>query len=184
MRIVLPLAALVLGAVVVVYAGLLDRAERGPGVVVSETLGTDRRMVSPRLSGQDARGRPYFVTAQSATQVPGNDTQVTMTDIEADLLLEDGREWIALFATSGRVDSQSEELLLSGEISIYSDSGYEFHATEVQVTSAGDELKSSKPVSGHGPLGALTANSMTAREAGDFIRFDGNVRVIIFATAG
>ena len=180
MRILLPIAAIALGALVLAYAGLFDFEQQGPGFVVSDELGTDLRMISPRLTGTDEEGRPYLVTARAATQVDADSSLIDMDGIQADLLVEDGQGWISLKAQRGKMNTDDKQLALAGKIDIYSDSGYEFHTTKADIDLADGSMVAPVPVTAHGPAGSISADRMTAKDRGQVVTFTGNARVVVF----
>ena len=181
MKIVLPAAALALALIVSAYLGLFGGGRSiTPGISDGSTIDTDLRMVSPRLTGQDSAGRPYVITATAATQHPDNQQDVDFNDVEADVVLDDDGHWAFLRARGGTLYGEEEKLTLKGDIDIYTDQGYQFHGQSAAVDIAANSLVSEEPVNGHGPAGTLRANSMSAEAGGERMRFDGDVRVVIY----
>lgn len=181
MKIVLPVGAAILLVTVFVSSGTFNVRDRL--AITFQEIGPqndDLRMVSPRISGVDRRGRPYVVTADTATQTVDNPNRIAMENIEADMMLDDGGNWISLTARSGILLSEAEHLTLEENIDVFAASGYEFHAETAEIDMKQGTLVSRSPVRGQGPIGTLEANGMEASDKGETIRFTGGVRVVTY----
>lgn len=180
MKVALPVGAFLLLAVILFYSGVfsggndLDTAFRE-----IDTRPTDLRMVSPRVAGVTGDGSPYVVTADNATQDPSEPNFVTFDNIQADVKTKDEAEWLSLTASQGRYNSEKQTLDLTQKIDIFTTWGYEMHGEEATVDFDEGTLKSDSEVEGHGPLGTLRADRMSAHRATQVLRFDGNVKMLI-----
>ncbi len=185
MKIALPLGAVALFTTVLIYSGVFDSHDK-LDITFREiaTLNNDLRMVSPRVTGLDASGRPYVLTADTATQAPGKPNHVALDNVQADLKLENETDWVSLSSTSGLLDTETETLDLKQKIDIYASSGYEFHGTSATIDFRKGTVASSEPVEGHGPLGTLRADSMTADNTKRTLHFQGRVKVRIYGQEG
>ena len=180
MKIVLPFGAVVLFAVILFYSGVFEskdeldiafrEIDRQPG---------DLRMVSPRVAGMTSEGNPYLVTADNATQDVSQPNFVTFENIHADLKLNQEQDWMSLSARSGLYNSEAQTLDLEQQIDIFTTWGYEMHGESATIDFERGELRSDSEVQGHGPLGTLRADRMTAERTTQVLRFDGNVRMLI-----
>jgi lipopolysaccharide export system protein LptC len=149
-----------------------------PGVVDGSLT-----MLNPRYSGTDKSGRPYTVTAETARQDEQDQRRVTMQTLQADLTMTDGT-WLSLTAERGVYDQTRQTLRLDGPIDVFSDRGYEFHGIGAEVDLATGTAVTNQPVHGHGPFGNLRANRMTAREQGQYLLFEGDVRTRLLPRRG
>lgn len=147
-------------------------------------LNDDLRMVSPRITGVDRRGRPYVVTADTATQEVDNPNQIFLENIEADLMLDEGGNWLSVTSRFGTLETEAETLNLREDISVFSANGYEFHAQSADMDFRAGSLISDQPVYGQGPVGTLNANGVETSNNGDRIIFTGGVRVVVYYKAG
>ena len=130
MKIALPLGAIALFATVLIYSGAFDtHAKLDISFRETSTPNHDLRMGSPRVTGLDGAGRPYVLTADTATQTPGKPNHVTLDNVQADLKLENDADWVSLSSTTGLFDTETQTLDLSQKIDIYASTGYEFHGT-------------------------------------------------------
>jgi lipopolysaccharide export system protein LptC len=180
MRLLLPLVALLLVVVVIAWPDLY-RDSGGFRITFSSMQSSDEglTMANARYVGRDAKGQPFVVTADTATQDKMDQAQVLLDGLQADLTLADGT-WITLSANTG-VYSQDEELLdLFGEINIFSDRGYEFHAHTATVDLAAGVVISDNPVDGQGPFGLLKAQGMRIEDKGERMIFNNGVKVTIY----
>lgn len=146
-------------------------------------LNDDLRMVSPRITGVDRRGRPYVVTADTATQQVEDQNQIFLENIEADLMLNEGGNWLSVTSRFGTLQSEAETLNLREDISVFSANGYEFHGQSADMDFREGSLNSDQPVYGQGPVGTLNANGVETSNNGDKIIFKGGVRVVVYYKA-
>ncbi len=180
MKIALPLGAFLLLGIVLLYSGVfsgrdnLDTAFRD-----IDRQPTDLRMVSPRVAGVTGDGSPYVVTADNATQDPAEPNFVTFDNIQADVKTNGEQDWLSLTASRGRYNSETQTLDLTQKIDIFTTWGYEMHGEQATVDFDQGKLRSDSEVQGHGPLGTLRADSMSADHATQVLRFDGNVKMLI-----
>lgn len=180
MKFGLPVAALVLLLGLLFSTGVFNRRDK-LDVSFSEiaTKNDELRMVSPRVTGLNKDGQPYTLTADTATQDVKVPNHVTMENIAAEMKIDDANGWLKLQATTGLLDSETQLLTLSDNIDLTTTLGYAFHATQADINFKAGTLSSSSPVSGEGPLGAISADTMSANNAEQVLRFDGHVKLRI-----
>jgi len=181
MKILLPALAAILVLTVFISTGTFNsRDELAITFQEVESLNDDLRMISPRITGVDRKGRPYVVTADTATQAVDEPNRVTMENIEADLMLDDGGDWLSISSRYGTLLSEEELLTLTEKVDVFSAAGYEFHAQIAAINLKDGSLNSDQPVYGQGPVGTINANGVEAANNGELIRFTGGVRVVVF----
>ncbi len=182
MKIALPLSAIALLMVVLIYSGVFDKRDR-LDITFREisTLNSDLRMVSPRVTGLDRSGQPYLLTADTATQSKAKPSQITLDNVQADLKLADNGDWVSLQSTSGLLDTETKQLTLHQKIDVYASTGYEFHGTSAQINFRHGTFASDEAVKGHGPAGTLRADSMTADNDKGQMVFTGHVKMRLYA---
>ncbi len=183
MKLILPLVAALLVAVVVAWPGVGVRDE---GFSLSFVSGGDRAsepgMVRARYIGTDRHNRPFVITADRATQVAGDANTIVLQTLQADLTLEDGT-WLALTASSGVYSRDDEILRLEGPISLFSDDGFELAAEAAEVNLSEGTVESDRSVSGQGPLGLLDAGAFRFVQEGQRLFFSDGVKVVVFPDA-
>jgi lipopolysaccharide export system protein LptC len=182
MKLLLPLLALGLVVAVVIWPNELREATGFHLAYVSTNTGgaAELTMLRPRYLGTDARNRPFVVTADRATQDPKDQRLVTLVRLQADMAMADGR-WFTIMADSGIYHQQRKHLRLMGAINLFSDQGYEFNATMVDIDLNSGRAVSDQPVNGQGPFGTLRADRLEVENFGQRLLFKGNVRMRIVA---
>jgi lipopolysaccharide export system protein LptC len=137
----------------------------------------DLAMVKPRLTGQDARGNPFVITAASAIQEAGNPKRVHLTRIEADFSQDAG--WINADAASGLADLNAGILQMDGGIDAFTDQGYELHTRSAFVDLNKGVLHGHEPVTGQGPMGDIRADQFHFDRDSKILTLSGHVHMTI-----
>lgn len=130
-----------------------------------------------RFAGTDSANRPFLVTAERAVQKKGFDV-FELASLQADITTADGT-WLSITADKGEYSRTDRSLVLQGVIDIFSNVGYEMHATHAVVNLSTGTITSREPIQGHGPLGAMTAEQMTYSSADKHLQLTGGVRVTL-----
>lgn len=120
-------------------------------------LNNDLMMTKPKLTGVDADGNPYVVTADEAVQDPHNAKRAELRHVEADVTLKAGN-WLSATATRGMLDASAQKLRLLGAIDVYSDNGYEVHTAVADIDMRTGTIAGNLPVTGQGPLGTFRSD--------------------------
>ena len=151
-------AVIVLVGIVVAYS-LMPRQQQRMAMTFEKmgNVAGDLAMIKPKLNGTDSNGNPFTVTADSAVQNSKNLRQATLRNVEADLTTEDG-QWLNVTATHGALDSQARTLQLVGDISAFSDQGYEVHTDLAKVDLNKGTVIGPHHVKGQGPSGTFEAD--------------------------
>lgn len=184
MKRALPIAAAIIAAILLAFALQPGEASRF-AMTFSKTgkLENDLGMSHPRLSGADDSGQPFVVTAESAVQESASSKRALLNKVEADITLRDGT-WINVVSDKGVVDPEKRTLNLAGNISIYSDNGYEAHAPSAQVDLKTGIVQGTQPVEVQGPLGTLTADGFEIHRNTKKLLFKGNVKSVFYQSGG
>ncbi len=183
MRIMLPLLALVLTTVVLVWPQM--NKPEGFRLSFSDVGTSDDQLVmrNARFRGTDSENRPFLVTADNAMQDPAHQDQVILDALNADITLEDGT-WLTLRADTGVYFQNERKLALHGNVAVFSDLGYEFHADEAEADLAKGTVESDSKVWGHGPMGRINANGLRVYERGAVVRFINGVKTTLHNDKG
>lgn len=160
MKRTLIVAASALLAAVVAYS-LQPRLQNSKRLAMTfqrlHILNNDLMMTKPRLTGVDADGNPYVVTADEAIQDPHNAKHAQLRHVEADVTLKAGN-WLNATATHGILDASMQKLRLSGIIDVYSDNGYEVHTSAADIDMRTGAVVGNLPATGQGPLGTFRSD--------------------------
>lgn len=185
MKMLLPVMALTLAAVVFAWPSEFEEAERLQiAFVEAKGREADRlTMLNPRYLGTDAAQRPFVVTAKVAEQDPKEQRRVTLTDVQADMIDGDG-SWFSVRARGGIFHQGDNSLYLVGPIDMFSAAGYEFHTGSAHVDLNAGTAETVDKVAGHGPFGRVTADRLLVSERGRVLLFAGHVQLVITPPAG
>lgn len=141
----------------------------------------DLAMVKPRLTGQDAKGNPFVITADAAIQDAKNPKRARLTKVEADFTQgQDG--WFNATAANGLVDMKMGTLQLNGGISVFSGQGYELHTDSASADLHKGKVNGYQTVTGQGPLGDLRADQFQFDRDNKLLTLMGHVRMTIVGT--
>lgn len=180
MKYLLPITALLLVALVVAWPKLYRHYEGFNLTFTNMELADQRlRMLNPRYQGVDSKGRPYIVTADTATQAPDNARLIHLDKVKSDMQIGDGT-WGLLSADTGLYNEDSKLLHLEGNVNVYSNRGYEFHGITAEVDMDAGSVVSNQPVYGQGPLGTVKSARFKSTDKGNRIFFIQDVKVRLF----
>lgn len=184
MKIALPVLAVVLIVAVFVAGGLFEERDK-LAITFSEVdqIGDDHRMVNPRISGTDTKGRPFEVTATSARQAENNSDRISLENIQADMMLDDKGSWLSLSAQRGLLRLDLNSLLLYERVDAFTTWGYEVHGTVARIDLKTGDITSDAPVNVQGPMGLLRANKMSSSTAEGIIRFTDGIKLTLYQTS-
>ncbi len=181
MKMVLPLVALVLISLVLVWPHLKPATNKFKiGIAALKTQFTkDANMTNPRYVGTDRNQRPFSVTADIAKNLSKNSGAVEMEMPKADITLKDG-SWLVLTAKEGIFNKDAKKLELQGAVNMFHDSGYEFRTAKLHVDLETGTATSSVPVQGQGPFGTLKSEGFRLVDRAQTIFFTGKTQMIIY----
>lgn len=140
------------------------------------TLENDLAMVKPRLSGVDAKGNPFVITAKIAVQDAKNPKHATLQTLEADLTTPQG--WLNARAAHGDVDMDVKWLKLAGGLDVFTDTGYALHTAAAEVDLKRNIVQGNVAVSGQGPLGEMRADSFRYDHVAGLLTLKGHVQTV------
>ncbi|MGE5539284.1 MAG: LPS export ABC transporter periplasmic protein LptC [Gemmatimonas sp.] len=186
LRAALPLAALLLAVLVVVWPKLQQTRDR-TGFTLQPVAADPQeveqlQMVNPRFIGLDSKQQPYTVTARTATQErPGADT-ILLDSPQADIQLEGGA-WVTVTAQTGRYVQKAQTLDLAGDINVFHDLGYEFHTEQAHVDLDTSTVTGDQHVTGHGPSGTIDSDGFMILDHGATVVFSGPSRLLLLPGA-
>ena len=138
-------------------------------------------MVKARYMGVDDRNQSYTVTAAEANQLEPQSTLVFLKQIKADVFIDDvSGQWLALTAKEGMYERNSGLLDLTGNVSIYSDQGHEFHTEKARIDLDARVADGDMPVIGQSPFGILQAGNFHLDGDNQKMVFGNGVKLIVF----
>jgi len=140
--------------------------------------GTKITMEAPRLAGYTRDQRAYELSARAAAQDITKPDLVELREIRAKLDMQD-KSKMEMTAATGVYDAKSEKLTLGQNIFLSSSTGYEGRLSEAHIDIRKGNIVSEKPVEVKMLQGTLNAKRLEVIDAGDLVRFDGGVVMIM-----
>lgn len=167
------------GAIVaiMIVAPLFPRGEisflldRNKVAVTTERLRMDHAM----YRGEDARGRPFSITAGSAVQRTAAIPVVEMDDLAARILLTDGPA--ELKARDGAYDFDENAVRVRGPVDFRAADGYRLTTSDVKIDLKRQQVSGSGGVAGAVPSGTFSADRIYADLEQRTVALDGHARL-------
>jgi lipopolysaccharide export system protein LptC len=184
MKLLLPASAAALFGLVVTWPQIQSvpaRFTMGFANISSNT-GEEPRMINARLAGNDAKGRPYSLTSENASQMSDFSEIIVLERPQADITLANG-SWLVLSALGGFYSENTQILGLRKSVDLYHDSGYEFHTSSADIDLSSGSAMGKKPVAGQGPFGQISSQGFKILDNGSRIIFTGKAKLVILPTA-
>lgn len=140
--------------------------------------GTRITMERPRISGFTQDNRAYDLSASDAAQDLTKPDLVELKELQARIDMQD-KSKVEVSANGGVYDSKRETLTLRQNILLTSSTGYAARLSEAVIDVRKGNVVSEKPVSVDLLNGTLNANRLEVIDAGDRVRFDGGVTMVL-----
>lgn len=140
--------------------------------------GTRITMERPRISGFTQDNRAYDLSASDAAQDLTKPDLVELKELQARIDMQD-KSSVEVSANGGVYDSKRETLTLRQNILLTSSTGYAARLSEAVIDVRKGNVVSDKPVSVDLLNGTLNANRLEVIDAGDRVRFDGGVVMVL-----
>jgi lipopolysaccharide export system protein LptC len=174
-KFVLPAAAVLLLSSMALWPELNNMTDRTRFTFhgISATM-DGARLTDAHYNGVDERGRPFTVTAATATQRGAE--RVDLTVPNADITLENGT-WLNVRSKQGVYIRNDQQLDLSHDVVLYRDDGTTMTTASASVAMKDGAASSGMPTHVEGPFGTLDATGFTTVDKGAAIQFWGPVRV-------
>jgi lipopolysaccharide export system protein LptC len=182
MKLLLPVAALALAAVMVAWPQLKSRdgGFRLGFLSINPYDAENLRMDNARFTGLDKNTLPYTLTADVAIQDgPGADI-IRLQRPKGDVTLKDGT-WLALTADKGLHRQKKQTLVLTGVVNLFHDSGHSFTTSHAEIDMIHGTAVGNQPVTGHGPSGDLTSQGFRFHSKDNIIQFTGKAKLVFYS---
>jgi lipopolysaccharide export system protein LptC len=141
-------------------------------------LATERMRVGNALyRGEDAKGRPFSLSAGSAVQKSAAEPLLRMTDLSGRLVMDNGPA--TLSAGKGTYDMKTEKIRVEGPLSFASGDGFTLVASNVEFLMKPKTMQSFGPVNGSTRVGTFNAARMYADAEARIVRLEGGARLQI-----
>ena len=133
------------------------------------------RVESAMYRGQDDQGRPFSITAGSAVQHSAANPVVTLRDLVARILLDQGPA--VLTAGAGNWNMRDEQVRVFGPVVFAAADGYRMTAENVDLDIRAKRMVSRGRVDGRVPAGTFAADRVVADLDARTVTLDGNARL-------
>ena len=178
LRVVLPIAIGVLAAFLVMAP--LTRSGDASFLLAKNNVDVAKerlKIEQARYRGQDSKGRPFALVAQSAIQKSSAEPIVRLHGLAAEIGLADGPGRIV--ANQGRYNMKTEQVALDGPITFRSAGGYALDTSNATVDLKNRTMNSQGAVTGSAPQGTFSADRMSANLENRTVSLDGHARLRI-----
>ena len=130
----------------------------------------------------DEDGNPLKNTAADPAQ-PSSDTKaesvINLKQLVADMTMTDGA-WVALTADDGIYHRDAGTVDLSGNVTLFHDTGLQFQTDAATVDLKNDTARGDQPVEGQNADGQLAAQGFEVRDDGQTVIFTGRAYMKLF----
>jgi lipopolysaccharide export system protein LptC len=161
------------GLIFLVLAGYLLRAVFAAPRARPVEAGASIQLVNPRFVGQDRKGRPFTLTARTATRDP-KDYDRVLLDQPVLVLRRDPAEPIQVSSKTGDYNESRHLLKLTGDVRL-NGGDVSFLTGASTFDTALGELVGDGAIQGVGSLGEINAKSYGVYDKGDRLVFGGGV---------
>jgi len=174
-KFLLPATALLLLSSIALWPELHTDPDRARLTIGGVSVTMDgARLRDAHYNGMDDHGRPYTVTAATATQSDAD--RVDLTVPNGDVTLENGT-WLNVRSKQGVYMRKDKQLDLSHDVVLYRDDGTTMTTDSATVALTDGAASGDQPTHVEGPFGTLDASGFTTVEKGAAIQFWGPVHV-------
>lgn len=173
LKILLPLVAMALAAMLILWPALKPRQRAG-----IRTESTALEMREARFSGFDDQNRAYNITAASMLKSSGDDRIVHLDGPMADISMA-GDAWLALRGEKAVLDDNVKRMDIDGHVVVFHSDGYTMDMDNLVFSFGSGDLWSDGSVTGQGPRGSLSSAGFRLDGATGNIVFKGPARFVI-----
>lgn len=181
LKIVLPATGLALVLLLLVWPNLSSNGDQFRLEPISDATleNAELRMVNPRFMSLDTKNRPFNISATAARQQEGGQNTVIFQGISADMTMDD-ETWLALMSSDGSFNRETNILMLSGQVNIFHDQGYEISTSQARIDLNTNTIIGDQPVSGNGPLGLFTGTGVDVDIEQGRLNLRGPARLVMY----
>lgn len=143
--------------------------QKVPGVATTKAEVTIQDV---KYDGKDDKGRPFSITADSASHVDGDDRHINLRKPIADIVLASGA-YAALTANEGLLDRDADVVTLNGDVTLSHDNGLSFQTQSATIDLDAKTAEGHDQVEGQNGDWELTSQGFRVLDDGDTIQFTG-----------
>ena len=132
-----------------------------------------------KFDGKDKKGRPYSITADSASHADGDDRHIALKKPIADIVMASGA-YVALIANDGVLDRDADVVTLNGDVTLFHDNGMSFQTDSATIDLDAKTAEGKDVVEGQNGDGELVSQGFRVLDDGDTIVFTGQAYMKIY----
>lgn len=132
-----------------------------------------------KYDGMDKKGRPFSITADSASHADGDDRHIALKKPLADITMSSGA-YVALTANDGILDRDADIVTLSGDVTLFHDNGLSFQTDSATIDLNAKTAEGKDVVEGQNGDGELVSQGFRVLDDGDTIEFTGKAYMKIY----
>jgi len=166
LKIILPLAALVLLSTLFLFSRQVDPDRAIPFAQVDvEEIAREQRITGAAYSGVTQDGTSFAISAATARPDLEDSRRMFAEDLRAELNVPSG-ETVVITSGAGVIDTGAEMAALSDGVRVDTNTGYRFESTALKARLDASSVVSDDPVRVEMPLGILDAGAMNVERTG------------------
>ncbi len=176
-KLVLPGIALALLTTMAIWPELDQREAQTRHDLHDMAAITGATLTDAHYHSVDERGRPFTVTAATATQV--NPDRINLTQPKGDVTEANGT-WLELQSKKGVYRQEEHSLDLSTDVYLYRDDGTTLRTQSATIDLKAGAAAGAEPVHAEGPFGVLDAKGgFTLTDKGTQVLFAGPAHLVL-----
>jgi len=146
-------------SVLLILALIFQFATQAPIIIQEDNPTESVRMMYPRYSGRTEDALPFYLTAQSATRMLANRTEVILDKPVLEFLREDGAASSFINAESGTYDDVNKILNLRAEVDLKTDDGNICVTTHARIFAREKRIEGDERIECQGNFGTANGNA-------------------------
>jgi lipopolysaccharide export system protein LptC len=179
-KFILPMIGLALLASIALWPEF-DRANNAARIALRQLAGQvdGGEVIDAHYHGVDDQGRPYTLTAATATQ--DGPEKFNLTQPYGDMTLQNGT-WVSMKSQLGAFVEHTNLLDMWKDVVLYRDDGTTLYTQSMSMDLKNGAAAGSQPVHAEGPFGTLDAQGFALVDKGDVIQFTGPSKLVLNET--
>jgi len=179
LKLLLPLLAVVLIGLVIMWPTIEEQVEAGPGPDTPEYQASgEAQIINPRFTGLDDEGRPFEIEGDLAYQDINDPELIDLDNLRGTITLSEG-ETARVESQFGHFDRTKGRVELRGNVVVSHDQGAVFRTEEIMVDINANEVWGDQPVEAISDEATVNATGFEVQDGGATIVFRGPARMVV-----
>jgi lipopolysaccharide export system protein LptC len=176
-KFILPVIGLALLATIALWPEF-DRANNAARLALRQLAGQvdGAEVIDAHYHGVDDQGRPYTLTAATATQ--DGPEKFNLTAPFGDMTMQNG-SWMSMKSKLGVFIQHSNLIDMWKDVVLYRDDGTTLYTQSMSMDLKSGAATSSQPVHAEGPFGQLDAQGFSLVDKGAVVQFTGPAKLVL-----